>query len=148
MESSVHTWNSYWLWLNFYCKLILSASPRTMFEVGELLEMVQIFQYSRKEDEMYRCTGVPSVQKVLKLKMKMRQYDADEAGAMVRESPLTVFSDFFAYFFLPCNTAPGVHPGFFLAVNKPLLFSYRLFYPLANTKWGHKPSSRSTIYFL
>ena len=32
---------------------------------------------------MYRCTGVPSVQKVLKLKMKMRQYDADEAGAMV-----------------------------------------------------------------
>ena len=31
---------------------------------------------------MYRCTGVPSVQKVLKLKMKMRQYDADEAGAM------------------------------------------------------------------
>ena len=40
-------------------------------------------QYSRKEGEMYRCTGVPSVQKVLKLKMKMRQYDADEAGAMV-----------------------------------------------------------------
>ena len=29
---------------------------------------------------MYGCTGVPCVQKVEKLKMKTRQYDADEAS--------------------------------------------------------------------
>ena len=38
------------------------------------------FQYSRKEGEMYGCTGVPCVQKLRKLKMKTRQYDTDEAG--------------------------------------------------------------------
>ena len=39
-----------------------------------------LFQYSRKEGEMYGCTRVPCVQKLSKLKMKTRQYDTDEAG--------------------------------------------------------------------
>ena len=46
--------------------------------VGNLLfvwvvsQPFRFFQYSRKEGEMYGCTGIPCVQKLRKLKMKTR----------------------------------------------------------------------------